>query len=193
VAEVWTTPFPGSPVDAVVTLPGSKSVTARALVLAALADGPSRLVRPLRARDTDLMAAGLRALGVQVEDDGADWLVTPRALHGPAEVDAGLAGTVLRFLPPVAALASGPVRFDGDPRLRERPNAGLLAALRDLGVEVDDGGRGRAPFTVAGTGGVRGGAVTVDASESSQIVSGLLLAAARFAEGLGLSLAGGLP
>jgi 3-phosphoshikimate 1-carboxyvinyltransferase len=119
--------------------------------------------------------------------------VTPGALRGPAEVDAGLAGTVLRFLPPVAALADGPVRLDGDPRLHERPNAGLIAALRDLGVQVDDGGRGRAPFTVHGTGRVRGGAVTVDASESSQIVSGLLLAAARFDDGLDLALSGGVP
>ena len=190
---VWTTPHRSAPVDAVVTLPGSKSITARALILAALADGPSRLVRPLRARDTDLMAAGLRALGTGIEDDGTDWVVTPAELRGPAEVDAGLAGTVLRFLPPVAALATGPVRLDGDARLRDRPNAGLLAALRDLGVEVDDGGRGRAPFTVHGTGRVRGGAVTVDASESSQIVSGLLLAAARFDEGLDLRLVGGVP
>jgi 3-phosphoshikimate 1-carboxyvinyltransferase len=108
-------------------------------------------------------------------------------------VDAGLAGTVLRFLPPVAALATGPVRLDGDARLRERPNAGLLSALRALGVEIDDDGRGRAPFTVHGTGAVRGGAVEVDASESSQIVSGLLLAAARFDEGIDLRLAGGVP
>ena len=116
--EVWTTPHRTAPVDAVVALPGSKSITARALILAALADGPSRLVRPLRARDTDLMAAGLRALGVRIDEDGADWVVTPQPLRGPAEIDAGLAGTVLRFLPPVAALADGPVRVDGDPRLR---------------------------------------------------------------------------
>ncbi|TFV70774.1 3-phosphoshikimate 1-carboxyvinyltransferase [Blastococcus sp. CT_GayMR19] len=194
---VWTTPHRSAPVDAVVALPGSKSLTARALILAAIADGPSRLVRPLRARDTDLMAGGLRALGVRIEAIGSpahpDWLVTPGELRGPAEVDAGLAGTVLRFLPPVAALATGPVRLDGDARLRDRPNAGLLAALRDLGVEVDDGGRGRAPFTVHGTGRVRGGTVAVDASESSQIVSGLLLAAARFDEGIDLSLTGGVP
>src|SRR3954465_9670514 len=105
--EVWTTPARRSPVDAVVPLPGSKSITARALVLAALADGPSRLVRPLRARATHLMAAGLRSLGVGVEEDDADWVVTPAPLRGPAEVDAGLAGTMLRFLPPVAALATG--------------------------------------------------------------------------------------
>ena len=190
---VWTTPHRRAPVDAVVTLPGSKSITARALILAAIADGPSRLVRPLRARDTDLMAAGLRSLGATVEDDGTDWLVTPRPLRGPADVDAGLSGTVLRFLPPVAALATGPVRVDGDPRLRDRPNAALLGALRDLGVRIDDGGRGKAPFTVHGTGRVRGGAVVVDARESSQIVSGLLLAAARFDDGLDLSLTGGVP
>ncbi|MCU1604687.1 MAG: aroA [Modestobacter sp.] len=191
--EVWTTPRANGPVDAVVTLPGSKSITARALVLAALADGPSRLVRPLRARDTDLMAAGLRSLGVGIAEDGADWLVTPAPLRGPAEVDAGLAGTVLRFLPPVAALATGPVRLDGDARLRDRPNAGLIDGLRQLGVEVDDGGRGRAPFTVHGTGAVRGGAVTVDASESSQVVSGLLLAAPRFTAGIDLALTGAVP
>ncbi len=193
VDEVWTTPHRPTPVDAVVALPGSKSLTARALVLAALADGPSRLVRPLRARDTDLMADALRALGVDLADDGEDLVVTPGPLRGPAEVDAGLAGTILRFLPPVAALADGPVRIDGDERLHERPNAGLLAALRDLGVRIDDDGRGRAPFTVHGRGSVRGGAVTVDASESSQIVSGLLLAAARFDEGIDLALAGGVP
>jgi 3-phosphoshikimate 1-carboxyvinyltransferase len=192
-APVWTTPHRTRPVDSVVTLPGSKSITARALILAALSAGPSRIVRPLRARDTDLMAGGLRALGVRIDQDGADWLVTPGELHGPAEVDAGLAGTVLRFLPPVAALATGSVRVDGDARLRDRPNAGLLTALRDLGVQIDDDGRGRAPFTVRGTGRVRGGTVEVDASESSQIVSGLLLAAARFDEGVDLSLTGGVP
>jgi 3-phosphoshikimate 1-carboxyvinyltransferase len=193
VTPVWSTPHRATPLDAVVTLPGSKSITARALILAALADGPSRLVRPLRARDTDLMAGALRALGVQIDDEGDDQVVTPAPLRGTVNVDAGLAGTVLRFFPPVAALADGPVRLDGDQRLRERPNAGLLAALRALGVEVDDDGRGRAPFTVHGTGRVRGGAVEVDASESSQIVSGLLLAAARFDEGIDLTLSGGVP
>ncbi len=192
-SDAWSAPHHPAPVDAVVPLPGSKSLTARALVLAALADGPSRLVHPLRARDTDLMAGALRALGVGIEDDSDDWLVTPAALRGPATIDAGLAGTVLRFLPPVAALADGPVTVDGDPRLHDRPNAGLLDGLRGLGVRIDDGGRGRAPFTVHGTGRVRGGAVEVDASESSQMVSGLLLAAARFDEGIDLTLAGGLP
>ena len=176
VNPVWTTPHRSAPVDAVVTLPGSKSITARALILAALADGPSRIVRPLRARDTDLMAGGLRALGVGIAEDGADWVVTPRPLRGPAEVDAGLAGTVLRFLPPVAALATGPVRLDGDPRLRDRPNAGLLAGLRALGVEIDDGGRGRAPFTVHGTGRVAG---RCGRGRRERVLAGRLRTAAR--------------
>ena len=192
--DVWSAPHHPAPLDAVAALPGSKSLTARALVLAALADGPSRLLHPLRARDTELMAGALRALGVGIEDvDGDDWLVAPGTLRGPVTVDAGLAGTVLRFLPPLAALADGPVTVDGDARLHDRPNAGLIEGLRGLGVRVDDDGRGRAPFTVHGTGRVRGGAVTVDASESSQIVSGLLLAAARFDEGIDLTVAGGLP
>ncbi|TFV66390.1 UNVERIFIED_ORG: 3-phosphoshikimate 1-carboxyvinyltransferase [Bacillus sp. AZ43] len=192
-SEVWSAPHHPAPVDAVVALPGSKSLTARALILAAIAEGPSRLVRPLRARDTDLMTGALGALGVRFDADGEDLVVTPGPLRGPVTVDAGLAGTILRFLPPVAALAHGDVTVDGDLRLRDRPNAGLIAALRQLGVDVDDDGRGRAPFTVHGTGRVRGGAVTVDASESSQIVSGLLLAAARFDEGIDLTLAGGVP
>jgi len=178
-------------VDAVVAVPGSKSMTNRALVLAALASGASTIRRPLRARDTLLMAGALRALGVRVGDDGDDdWRVEPAALRGPATVDVGNAGTVLRFLPPVAALAAGPVRFDGDPRVRERPIAPLLGALRELGAELDDGGRGALPITVRGTGRLAGGATTIDASSSSQLVSGLLLAAPRYDKGLLLRHAG---
>jgi 3-phosphoshikimate 1-carboxyvinyltransferase len=194
VDEVWTTPHRPTPVDAVVALPGSKSLTARALVLAALADGPSRLARPLRARDTDLMADGLRRLGSTVEDDGPDWRVTPGRATGATTVDVGLAGTVLRFLPPVAARGEQVVTFDGDPRVRERPNGGLLRALKALGVRIEElGASGKAPFVVHGSGGVRGGALTVDASESSQVVSGLLLAAPGFDQGLDLTLAGTVP
>ncbi|HVU91313.1 MAG TPA: 3-phosphoshikimate 1-carboxyvinyltransferase, partial [Jatrophihabitans sp.] len=91
----WAAPRATSPVTATVVLPGSKSLTNRYLLLAALAEGPSRIVAPLRARDTELMAAALRALGVQVRDDGDDWLVTPGPMHGAA-VDTGLAGTVMR-------------------------------------------------------------------------------------------------
>jgi 3-phosphoshikimate 1-carboxyvinyltransferase len=177
----WPAPRATSPVDAEVSVPGSKSVTNRALVLAALAAEPSRLRNPLRARDTTLMAAALRTLGVDVADDGADWVVTPAPLRGGGSVDVGLAGTVQRFVPPVAALATGPVRFDGDPRARHRPLAPLVDGLRQLGAEVDDV---TLPLTVYGRGRLEGGTAEIDATASSQLVSGLLLAAPRYDEGL---------
>jgi 3-phosphoshikimate 1-carboxyvinyltransferase len=179
----WAAPLARRPIRARVELPGSKSLTNRFLVLAALADGPSRIVAPLRARDTILMAGALRSLGVGIAEIGHDWHVVPGALHGTT-IDTGLAGTVMRFVPPVAALAAGPVTFDGDPYARERPMATLLDGLRQLGVDVDDGGRRRMPFTVHGKGAVDGGAVHIDASASSQFVSGLLLAGARFGKGI---------
>jgi 3-phosphoshikimate 1-carboxyvinyltransferase len=151
------------------------------LVLAALAGEPSRLRDPLRARDTTLMAAALRALGVGIADDGTDWVVTPGPLLGGSSVDVGLAGTVQRFVPPVATLATGPVRFDGDPRARHRPLAPLVDGLRQLGAEVDDL---TLPLTVHGRGGLKGGTAEIDATASSQFVSGLLLAAPRYDEGL---------
>jgi 3-phosphoshikimate 1-carboxyvinyltransferase len=189
-SQPWAAPTTGGPVDAVVPLPGSKSLTNRYLVLAALAEDVSRLRAPLRSRDTLLMADALRALGTRIDDApggsafGADWLVHPRPLSGPATVDCGLAGTVMRFLPPVAALAAGAVRFDGDPRARERPMGPVVSALRDLGVRVDDDGTGHLPFTVHGTGRLRGGTVRIDASASSQFVSALLMVGARCSEGL---------
>lgn len=179
---MWSAPAAAGPVDATVTLPGSKSITNRALVLAALADGASWLRRPLHSRDTVLMAAALRALGARIDEtpDG-DWRITPGELRGPATIDVGLAGTVMRFVPPVAALADGDVRFDGDARARSRPMGPILAALRTLGTGVT----GEAlPFTVHATGAVAGGSVTIDASGSSQFVSGLLLAAPRYGKGI---------
>jgi 3-phosphoshikimate 1-carboxyvinyltransferase len=171
-------------VHAVVPVPGSKSVTNRALVLAALAEKPSLVRRPLRARDTELMASALRSLGTGISEVDGDWRVTPGRLTGGADVDCGLAGTVMRFVPPVAALADGDVRFDGDARARERPMSVIVDALRALGVEVSDGGRGALPFTIHGRGRVPGGVVTIDASASSQFVSALLLAAPRFDKGV---------
>lgn len=180
----WPAPRASGPVESAVSLPGSKSLTNRFLVLSAIAEGTSRLRSPLRSRDTLLMAAALRALGVQVDDDGEDWVVTPHPLRGGARVGCGLAGTVMRFVPGVAALADGDVAFDGDAGARLRPMGPVLAALRTLGVQVDDGGRGTLPFTVIGRRHVPGGAVTLDASASSQFVSGLLLAGARYDEGV---------
>jgi 3-phosphoshikimate 1-carboxyvinyltransferase len=173
-----------------VRLPGSKSLTNRALVLAALSRSPTTLVRPLRSRDTSLMAAGLRAMGTGVDDTGEDWRVEPGRLTGPAEVDVGNAGTVMRFLPPVASLAEGDIRFDGDLRSRERPLAPVVRALRSLGVDVE-AEHDRLPLTVHGRGWVLGGAVVIDASLSSQFVSALLLAAPRFADAVEIRHAGG--
>jgi 3-phosphoshikimate 1-carboxyvinyltransferase len=189
-AATWPAPVAAGPVVATVALPGSKSQTNRALVLAALSHQPSQLVAPLRSRDTDLMVAGLRALGADVDATGDDWSVRPAPLHGPAGVDVGNAGTVMRFLPPVAALATGPVRFDGDPRARERPLAPVIGALRDLGVEVE-ASDDRLPLTVHGRGWVLGGSVEIDASTSSQFVSALLLAAPRFADAVEVRHVGG--
>ena len=194
VSDQWPAPYAAAPIDAQVSVPGSKSMTNRALILAAIADGPSRIEVPLRARDTTLMVQALRAMGTEITDGtGGSWIVTPQHLRGPAEVDCGLAGTVLRFVPPVAALARGAIRFDGDARIRERPNAPLLAALRQLGADIEDEGRGAAPFVVRGAGRLAGGAVTVDATGSSQLISGLLLAAARFERGVEVIAGGRVP
>ena len=191
----WATPLAARAVRASVPLPGSKSITNRALILAALAAGPTRIRGPLAARDTDLMAGAITALGAAVLDEGADgddqeadgrgrWLVTPGWATGPARVDVGNAGTVLRFVPPVAALARANVEFCGDPRAAHRPVSELLDGLRQLGVEIADGGRAAVPFIVRGRGRVAGGAVTLDASSSSQLVSGLMLAAPRYEAGV---------
>jgi 3-phosphoshikimate 1-carboxyvinyltransferase len=180
----WAAPRAEGPVSGRVTVPGSKSISNRALILAAIADGPSHLTGLLAARDTSLMRAALTALGVGIADNGATVTVTPGSLKGPASVDCGLAGTVMRFVPPVAALADGVVEFDGDPYARERPMHVILGALRTLGVQIDDHGTGRMPYAVSGAGSVRGGKVTLDASGSSQFVSALLLAGARYDEGV---------
>jgi 3-phosphoshikimate 1-carboxyvinyltransferase len=160
-------------------------MTARALVLAAVSTGSSTLRAPLHARDTMLMAAGLQALGATVSTGNDDlWVVRPRPMCGPAKIDVGLAGTVMRFLPAVAALAEGPVTFDGDPRARQRPMAPIIDALGELGVHIEASPGGHLPMTVHGVGRVTGGEVTIDASSSSQLVSGLLLAAAAFDRGV---------
>jgi 3-phosphoshikimate 1-carboxyvinyltransferase len=185
--RTWAAPSAAGPVRARVRLPASKSITNRALVLAALSDRPARITNPLRARDTLLAAGALAAMGTEIADVGTtDWRVTAGqpAAGSRVGVDVGNAGTVMRFLPAVAALTSAEVVFDGDARARQRPVAPILAALAALGARIDDGGRGAMPFTVLGHGTVRGGTVTLDASGSSQLISGLLLAAPRFDEGI---------
>jgi 3-phosphoshikimate 1-carboxyvinyltransferase len=188
----WAAPVASGPLSARLQLPGSKSLTNRELVLASLANGPSVLRAPLHSRDTTLMIEALRSLGTSiVEVDGAgaygpDLLVTPGELEGGISIDCGLAGTVMRFVPSVAALALGPVAFDGDPSARRRPMRAVIDGLRQLGIDINDDGRGALPFSLYGTGGVKGGEIAIDASGSSQFVSGLLLAAPRFENGLTL-------
>lgn len=189
-ASDWPAPLGSGSIDATVALPGSKSLTGRELVLAALADGPGTLRSPLHSRDSALMVDALRGLGIGIEEIptdnpfGPDLRITPDELTGSTSIGCGLAGTVMRFVPPVAALALGPVAFDGDPYARKRPMRPLLDALRALGADIADEGRGALPFTVHGTGSLKGGRVELDASLSSQFVSALLLAGSRFDEGV---------
>ncbi|MEO7078566.1 MAG: 3-phosphoshikimate 1-carboxyvinyltransferase, partial [Rhodococcus sp. (in: high G+C Gram-positive bacteria)] len=178
----WAAPHATGPIDTDLRIPGSKSLTNRYLVLAALAADTSRLRLPLESRDTLLMADALRSLGTRIEREDDETLrIDPDVLRGPAQIDCGLAGTVMRFLPPVSALAQGTVHFDGDDGARRRPMGPVLDGLRELGVEVVGDAL---PFSIAGTGGVEGGTVHLDASGSSQFVSALLLAGARNERGV---------
>lgn len=178
----WPAPLAHGPVHGRVSVPGSKSVTNRALLLAALSGGPASVAGAPATRDTALMVGAMRALGVPVEVDGELVVFGEHSgFRGGATVDCGLAGTVMRFVPPAAVLADGPVAFDGDPRARERPMGTVLGALRALGARIDGDAM---PFSVHGTGGLPGGDVVIDASASSQFVSGLLLSGARYDKGV---------
>ena len=181
----WEAPFIGAIgnqkriIDATITIPGSKSVTNRALILAAISQTPSRLRKPLSSRDTDLMVKGLRSLGCKIEeiktDEGFDYVITPAKLFGPTQIDVGNAGTVMRFLPPIAALANGLIHFDGDARSHERPLGPVITALEQLGISIEHGNKYRLPLTINGSGKIAGGVIEIDASASSQFVSALLL------------------
>jgi len=184
VPDLWNAPNRTNPINARVRIPGSKSLTNRWLIMAALSEGECRINHPLQARDTLLMAQALSALGSSVEIQDEAFVVTPGRTSESVQVDCGLAGTVMRFVPPVAALSSSNIRFDGDPHARIRPMKQIISALRDLDVDVDDDGRSTLPFTVAGKGFVPGGTVTIDASASSQFVSALLLAGCRYDAGV---------
>jgi 3-phosphoshikimate 1-carboxyvinyltransferase len=185
--QPWLAPVASGPLAAAVELPGSKSLNNRELVLSALAKEPTLLTGTLASRDSSLMIDALRALGtdIQVNTDGSV-LVNPRPFDRSATIDCGLAGTVMRFVPPISVLANGDIKFDGDEGARRRPMHTTIESLRALGVDVTDEGAAALPFTVHGTGKVAGGEITIDASASSQFVSGLLLAAARYENGLTL-------
>jgi 3-phosphoshikimate 1-carboxyvinyltransferase len=188
----WPAPFRGrTPVHAQVRIPGSKSVTNRALILASLATSPSTIRKPLISRDSELMSAGLSALGISITGSDEAWQITPAPLRGPARVDVGNAGTVMRFLPPLAAFAEGDISFDGDPRSYERPLGPVIKALEELGIEIDHGGRYSLPMVIKARGKVKGGALTIDASASSQFLSALLLVAPSMEEGITVTHRGG--
>ena len=196
----WPAIYRGAtPVDISVVIPGSKSVTNRALILASQAKSPSTLRRPLVSRDSELMVAGLKALGIGIVEttavvDGNEelqWIVTPAPMRGGVRVDVGNAGTVMRFLPPLAALATGEVIFDGDPRSYERPLGPVIKALEELGVSIDHEDRYSLPLKLNGTGKIDGGEITIDASESSQFLSALLLVAPSFTKGITVKHKGG--
>ena len=189
----WPSIYRGaSPVQLNVVIPGSKSVTNRALILAAQANSPSILRRPLISRDSQLMVAGIKSLGIGIEEslttvngeEELSWKVTPGPLNGGCRIDVGNAGTVMRFLPPLAALAKGEVSFDGDPRSYERPLGPVIKALEELGISVNHENRFSLPLTVQGNGQIKGGNLTIDASASSQFLSALLLVAPSFTDGL---------
>lgn len=193
----WRAPVSVGPLHATVTVPGSKSLTNRELILASLADGPSRLIAPLHSDDSTRMIEALRALGIGIELEpgagkyGDDIVVTPIwPLQGDTEVDCGQAGTVMRFVAGLGGFARGDVTLTAHESALHRPMGAMITALRDVGVDIDDGGRWALPFIVRGHGHTRGGEATIDASASSQFVSGLLLAAPRFDVGLHLHHAG---
>lgn len=192
----WPAIFRGpQPISATVTIPGSKSVTNRALILAAQATTPSLIRRPLISRDSELMVAGLRALGISIVDTSIDgdaaWQITPAKMHGPVKIDVGNAGTVMRFLPPLSALATGSVAFDGDPRSYERPLGPVIKALEGLGISIDHNDRYSLPLTLNGTGQIPGGELEIDASASSQFLSALLLIGSSMTNGITVKHVGG--
>ena len=186
VGNLWPAPYRGNQaIDSSITIPGSKSVTNRALILAALSDSPSVLHKPLHSRDSALMIAGLKALGIDIQEAAnGDLTITPAPLFGPAQIDVGNAGTVMRFLPPVAAMAKGLIHFDGDERSHERPLGPVISALESLGVLIEHGSRYSLPMTINANGQLQGGSVEVDATSSSQFISALLLVAPATKEGI---------
>lgn len=181
----WSAPSAKRPIHSTVSIPGSKSATNRAFVLAALGDSTSKIHKPLLARDTELMLQALEKLGCTITRTNELIEITPmKRVHQDLAIDVGLAGTVMRFVPPLAALTAGVVHFDGDQRARNRPMKTLIDSLKALKISVDDESSGSLPFSIISDGNVQGGEITIDASESSQFISALLLAGAKFSNGL---------
>lgn len=191
--EAWPAPFTNTPIAATVALPGSKSLTNRHLILAALSQAPSRLTGVLVSRDTDLMVQALTALGAtfrRVDNNPTILYVTPiqpENTTGKITIDSGLAGTVMRFIPGVAARTNATVVVDGDEQSYARPMGPVVDGLVQAGAHITADGQDpvtRLPLTVHGNGAVDGGSVTIDSGGSSQFISALLLVAATFNHGL---------
>lgn len=194
ISDEWTPPRASGALDSTVSLPRSKSITNRALVLAALSMGSTTVLHPLLSRDTELMIDALRVLGARVEVE-TDRVTVGQigTVVGGDRIMVGNAGTVLRFLLGVAALSARSIRFDGDERIRKRPIAPLVEALRHLGADITASPRGGLPVVVNGSSGLNGGSVELDASSSSQFVSALLLVGALCETGLDIGMIGGRP
>lgn len=197
--NLWPAPLAAQPLNATVTVPGSKSLSNRYLILAALGSKPVTLIGLLRSRDTDLMMGALEALGVRCDVDSATdttVTVTPPVsgrFHGNVNVFCGLAGTVMRFVPGLALFADGPVNFDGDEQAYARPMKPVLDGLEQLGATVDYHGEvGRLPFTITppATLPAAQAQVSIDSSGSSQFISGLLLISSKLPGGLHLAHTG---
>lgn len=187
----WSAPSVQRPIKATISIPGSKSATNRAFVLAALGDSVSKISKPLLARDTELMLQALKQLGCEIKKSAEVVEISPmKRTHQDLTIDVGLAGTVMRFVPPLAALSTGLAHFDGDDRARNRPMKTLIDSLKSLNISVDDQSTGSLPFSIASDGVIKGGEITIDASESSQFVSALLLAAPKFLNGLTINHVG---
>lgn len=190
----WEAPLAHGSLDATVMIPGSKSLSNRFLILAALSATRTRIEGLLCSRDTELMMEALTKLGVTIETDPADATTVHIAppidgvFNGNVTIDCGLAGTVMRFVPGLALFADGPVHFVGDPQAEKRPMGPLLEGLAQLGVGVTfEGAEGFLPFTVTPpTVAVSNADVSIDSSGSSQFISGLLLIGSRLRTGLRL-------
>ena len=198
-SNLWPAPLATRPLNATVTVPGSKSLSNRYLVLAALGNEPVTLVGLLRSRDTDLMMGALEALGVRCDVDtttDTTVTVTPPSsgrFNGNVDVFCGLAGTVMRFVPGLALFADGPVHFDGDEQAYARPMRPVLDGLKQLGAKIEYHGEvGRLPFTITPPTELPAAQVrvSIDSSGSSQFISGLLLIGSKLPGGLRLTHTG---
>ena len=181
----WHAPTINFAIHSTLDIPGSKSATNRAFVLAALGNKDSTISNPLFARDTNLMLEALEKLGCKVLKHSNSVQISPmKVSHDEISIDVGLAGTVMRFVPPLAALGMGTTNFDGDERTRNRPMKTLIESLKKLNVKVIDKYDGKLPFSIVSDGQIDGGVIEIDASESSQFISALMLVGAKFTNGI---------